>query len=313
MLVYLQRNYVFPDILRQTPGGKGKWNDMQFTFAKPQTCDAVVVLNHPLEDISLKCRKGNKFILIQEPPYAANNYFKLHFRFYNHIVSGFDSEHNFISHKTQAALPWHINKSFDELNALDVNQKTGDVSWVTSNNNLFPQHKVRLGFIAYLKQQSYPFALLGRGFTPIQDKFDGIYPYKYTIAAENYIGPNYFTEKIIDAFLSWTMPIYYGSPNITDYFPAESMIRVDLNDHQQALETIKEAIANRAWEKNIEAIAHARQLILQKYQLFPLLHDLISNSAGSKNEYEKIFLPASGLTTLEKYKKNVRTLFKSNK
>jgi hypothetical protein len=40
----------------------------------------------------------------------------------------------------------------------------------------------------------------------------------FHIAIENTQNNNYFTEKIIDAFLTKTIPIYWGCPNLNDYF-----------------------------------------------------------------------------------------------
>jgi hypothetical protein len=314
MLVLLLRNYEYPDLFRQTPGSKGKWGDMQFTSNEVKECDYVVVLNHPIKNIKVICRKGARILVVQEPPYEKNNFFKFHFRFYDTIISGFKKMNSFKILNTQAALPWHVNKTYDELSDLSLDKiiaKNDKVSFVTSNSNINPPHQLRLNFIEYMKAQAFDFALYGRGFQPLDDKFDGIYPYKYTIAAENFISNDYFTEKIIDAFLSWSMPVYYGCPNITDYFPAESMILVDLKNPKEALEKIKNAIENKLWDKNIDAIRQARELALNKYQLFPMLHDLIKNEPAYHSEkLEKTFLPYSGLTRVESIKKKIKIFFK---
>jgi hypothetical protein len=311
MLVYLQRNYDFPDLFRQTPGNSGKWEDLEFTFDQPSSCDYMVVLNHPRKNISVQCRKGGKILIIQEPPYKENDYFRMYFPYFDHIISGFDKKYSDKILNCQASLPWHIGKSYDELSEMECTGigKKDKVSWITSNNNIFPQHKVRLDFIEYMKKKGYDFDLFGRGFNPIADKFEGISPYKYTIAAENYIGRNYFTEKISDAYLSWSMPVYSGCPNITDYFPAESLIQIDLNSPVEAFEKIQHAVENKLWDKNIDAIRHARELVLNKYQLFPAISEIIK-SHELQNKFERIYIPADGLTRYEKLKKNIKQLLK---
>jgi len=312
MLVYLHSNYDFPDLLHQTPHNNGQWGEFQFTTNLLDKCDYIVVLNQPTKNIHTQCLKGGKIIITQEPPYERNSYLKLHFRFYDTIISAFKSDSKFKIINSQAALPWHIGKNYDELMSLVPNPETkkDKVSWITSNNNFFPQHKIRLDFIDYLKNQRFEFDLFGRGFSPIKDKFDGIYPYKYTIAAENYIANDYFTEKIIDAYLSWSMPIYAGCPNITNYFPAESMIKIDLNNPEESLDIIKNAVENKLWDKNIDAIKHARELVLNKYQLFPMLSDFIKNNLISNNStnYVDTFVPSSGLTRMEEFKKRIRNI-----
>lgn len=49
----------------------------------------------------------------------------------------------------------------------------------------------------------------------------------YHIAVENSTNKNYFTEKIIDAFLSKTIPVYWGCPNIDQFFNMDGVITFD--------------------------------------------------------------------------------------
>lgn len=46
----------------------------------------------------------------------------------------------------------------------------------------------------------------------------------FHICIENTLHENYFTEKIMDAFLFRTVPIYYGCPNIGKFFDKEGII-----------------------------------------------------------------------------------------
>lgn len=48
--------------------------------------------------------------------------------------------------------------------------------------------------------------------------------YKFTIAFENSVRSGYYTEKLTDAFLSNTVPIYFGDPNVNRTFNCEAMI-----------------------------------------------------------------------------------------
>lgn len=49
----------------------------------------------------------------------------------------------------------------------------------------------------------------------------------FHIAIENHSVNNYFTEKVIDCFLSRTIPIYYGDKNIGKHFNENGMIMVN--------------------------------------------------------------------------------------
>jgi hypothetical protein len=53
----------------------------------------------------------------------------------------------------------------------------------------------------------------------------------FHITIENNKADDYFTEKLIDCFVSMTIPIYYGCPNIGAYFNIRGMIIInDIND-----------------------------------------------------------------------------------
>ncbi|QKJ30441.1 hypothetical protein HQ865_11965 [Mucilaginibacter mali] len=49
-------------------------------------------------------------------------------------------------------------------------------------------------------------------------------PYKFTIAFENYVYPGYQTEKLYDAMLCQSIPIYCGDPFIGDIFNTKSFV-----------------------------------------------------------------------------------------
>jgi Glycosyltransferase family 10 (fucosyltransferase) C-term len=52
--------------------------------------------------------------------------------------------------------------------------------------------------------------------------------YRYAICIENSRDKNYFSEKIADAWLSWTKPVYYGCPNLAELVPKKSFIGIDI-------------------------------------------------------------------------------------
>jgi hypothetical protein len=51
--------------------------------------------------------------------------------------------------------------------------------------------------------------------------------YQYSVVIENDRHLNYFTEKLIDCLLMKTIPIYYGCPNIEEYFDPTGWIVLD--------------------------------------------------------------------------------------
>jgi hypothetical protein len=85
------------------------------------------------------------------------------------------------------------------------------------------------------------------------------------------------------------MPIYYGCTNLGQYFPRESFIEIDIGD-ANAAEIIREAVASDRWTRSREAIAHARELVLDRYQLFPFLAEQIGNERREGGEKREITL-----------------------
>jgi hypothetical protein len=306
------RNYKYPPIEKQSPLLDGVWNNIQLSEQFEGVVDFCVILNHPTNDVRIKVNQGGTWLFLQEPPDPKNVYFKNYFKFADQIYSGFgNSIQNGI--KETISLPWHINKTYQELKELDINAliKDRDVSWITSNNNMFSGHEVRLSFIEFLRLEKFEFDLYGRGFNPIDDKFQGLKNYKYSIAAENYSADDYWTEKIQDCFLSWCMPIYYGCTNLEKYFPKESYIQVDLNDRKGSLQIIKEAIKNDLWSKNKDAIAESRRLILDQYQLFPYIERLISkyNQTHLVPKKTNLYIPNDGLDSWQRFKHKLHRAF----
>jgi hypothetical protein len=82
----------------------------------------------------------------------------------------------------------------------------------------------------------------------------------YHVCIENTSNPNYFTEKILDCFLHGAMPIYYGCPNIGEYFNTDGIITFKTVDQ---LIAILNSLDETTYLKNHQAIEENRQLSLQ--------------------------------------------------
>lgn len=185
-------------------------------------------------------------------------------------------------------IEWHLSKSYAQLvESTGKIAKTQVLSAILSLEKRLPGHIKRLAFIPFLEKVSR-FDLYGRnridspsyrGPLPFAQKEDGLFPYKYTFAAENSCERNYWTEKIADAILSECLCFYWGCPNLGDFIDERAFVRIDLDKPDEALATIKECIANDEWSKRIEYIRAAKARILNHWQFFPTLARLVSASA----------------------------------
>ncbi|HOX07101.1 MAG TPA: glycosyltransferase family 10 [Planctomycetota bacterium] len=273
-VVRIIKDWAWPDLRRQTPGQTGEWGGVRLALEPVEYYDYVLVLNRVRHTTTVRCAPENIWALMQEPP--CDDRRRLH-KGAPEFARIFTTDPTLTGPRyvhCQPALPWHVNRDYDFLAKCPPLDKDRDLSWVTSSLATLPGHRRRLGFLRKITGQ-VPFDLFGRGFQPIDDKWDALAPYRYSLAVENHSNPYYWTEKISDCLLAWTMPIYHGCTRIAEYLPADCMIRLDIDD-PDAVEKIREAVASDRWKKNRDAIAHARELILNKHQLFPLVAGMVA-------------------------------------
>ena len=277
-------------LMRQTPNQSRQWDNIEFTFEPVYNPDFLIILNFIPEHTIVECSPENIWAIIQEPPVPNYKWFAKGFKKFSRVYTTDMSLKGNKYRHVQPALRWYIDKDYDYLKTCKIPDKTRHLSWITSNKRIFKGHQTRLKLLEQISQV-IDFDLWGNGFKRIPDKWDGLAPYKYSLAIENYSGLHYWSEKLADCFLSYTMPIYYGCVNLCDYFPKESFIWIDINKPQEAIAIIEESIASNLWEKNLEAITYARELILDKYQLFPFLSQQIRESNCQSSPSTRIELP----------------------
>ncbi len=91
---------------------------------------------------------------------------------------------------------------------------------------------------------------------------------------ENSRYPHYFTEKLTDTYLGHAYPFYYGCPNLSDYYSADAFTPIDIKDPKTAIKNIERAIDADLYSLNQKHLHEARDLTLNKYNLFPMLAEI---------------------------------------
>ena len=291
--VCILRDWHNIDVLRQTPGKKGVWEDIIYSEAIEPKSDYTIVLNRPLADVTVHCPPQNVWAIIQEPPNEIFSRLHKGDSSFSRVYTSDETLQGDRYFHSQPAVAWHVDQNYDELLQCGIPEKKLDLSWITTNKMVFRGHRARMKFLQKI-QDELEFDLFGYGICPIDNKWDGLAPYRYSLAIENHSNPYYWSEKIADCFLTCTMPIYYGCTRINDYFPPESMISIDIGDPDSAA-LIREAIHKNHWERNLDAIAHARQLVLNQYQLFPFItkeiHDYEQEGITQVSDDHLVFIP----------------------
>ena len=273
MRIKLSSNSKHP-FLQQTPGGKGIWKGDTFIFNElVAECDAWVVYENLYGLESATC-PPHKVILLTGEPLEVRKYGESWLKSFSLVRSVQAGLRHTNLQVGQTALPWHIGKSYDELALADFPEKAEDISIICSNKAMTGGHRRRLAFVEQLLRRK-PMPRFGRGFHDLADKWEGLAPFRFSLAIENSQHPHYWTEKIADCFLAGTVPIYWGAPNIREYFPDESMIILDTLDPAQAAKIIEEQATEESYRRRLPALREAKRRVLEEYNLFEVAHQMV--------------------------------------
>ncbi len=310
--VKITTNFTNVPIKRQLPNLSSEWQNCKFYINEEITkCDFWFVYRD-LEAIeNVYCAPDNTYFITGEP--TSVKIFKKEFlnQFGNIITSQRNIEHSNVIY-SQEGLPWLIGRkdnfilNYDNFNQNKIVDKKKLISVITSNKNITEGHRKRYEFVMRLKERfGENIDVFGRGINDIEDKIDAIANYKYHIVIENSVYDDYWTEKLSDTLLVDTYPIYYGCKNIEKYFPLGSYTKIDIDDFEGSCETIKRVIDNNTYENSIDKIEEAKQLILNKYNLFAMICDIVNSKSVYNNHTKKIILKPELF-----YKKDVKSLIK---
>ncbi len=165
--------------------------------------------------------------------------------------------------------------------------KTKLCSVICSTNAVTKGHRKRIEFVNLLREKfSDQIDFYGRGIRTIQDKDIALANYRYHIALENSVHDDYWTEKLSDSFLRGCFPIYSGCPNLSDYFPRESYLQIDIQNPGIAMETIANILKGHNDKKYASALAEAKRRVLYEYNIFPTLENIFIKIESTGLNYE---------------------------
>lgn len=282
-------------LLRQTPAGAGKWKNVTFDVTGDQPPYDWWIVCHSTalpQTITTTCDPNHVVYCSMEPEDWVSDDF---LRQFSMIVSADPS------HLEMGALPinvttWWVghDKSqsqdgdpylldYEGLRHLEVPQKHRRISVVSSGKRVLPGHERRFAFLQWLQRSPYGrhIDFFGTGFRPIADKWQAVHPYEYHMAIENSRLPHYWSEKISDAYLGFSLPLYFGCPNIEEYFPGDSLRELDITSYSRASLVIERALDAGPNSHELTAIRRAREAVLDRFNLFAILASIASSPAKS--------------------------------
>jgi len=112
----------------------------------------------------------------------------------------------------------------------------------------------RYDFLDLLEEQQIPIDNAGAYKNTIAHKVEGNYysrpildfqsGYRMVLALENAKLDNYITEKIVNPFRAGTIPVYYGSDKICEYFNKDRFVIVDQKNPEEAIAEMKRLLTD---------------------------------------------------------------------
>lgn len=298
-----------------TPQNEGKWKNIEGTN-DISNCDYLVVFDDLDKNlVELGLNKFNEYF----QDYNKIIYFQIEnsqiLRKYKHswfcysilpkLQNIFSYENNYFYIFTT---PDFVNKSYDELINMKYTERNKNISAIVSSKNFGKTYIDRMKFlINYSKENKDKIDIYGKGWNNDilgsnykgeldsfhQDyrvinkktKYDGLVNYNYSLCLENYPNDKLISEKITDALLCWTLPIYSGSKYTNSYFPKDSFYLIDIYD-KDVNKKIYNKIQTPPTKKEIDSIGEARKLILNKYNVWEQTYQVINNREEYLKEYK---------------------------
>lgn len=270
-----------------SPNNSGRWENI-FSVDEIDEADYVVVIQTAGWDLSRL--PPERIVHIQREPDE--------FFFTQYVLDSISP----LSHKYRVVDNYAIQlwdliwKSYDELKNEDFPPKTKNLSWVTTTSGdgnepsgiqVLTGHRLRMQFLQnFLKKFPDQMDLFGRGLVgpkynyecnkgELFDKWYGLEKYRYTFSFENSWQRGYFTDDICDGIFAGCMPIFWGCPNLEEFLPEGSFIRLDIT-REDAPERAMEIVNSDFRERHLDALREAKKLILDKYNLWPSLHRILN-------------------------------------
>lgn len=156
--------------------------------------------------------------------------------------------------------------------------KTKNISLVSSNLQKCELHKFRMQLANYFSNDTKvdTFGTFNGGKNILIS--ESLTNYRYSIVIENHISKYWFTEKILNCFASFTIPIYFGAKGISDFFNPDGIIFIN-NDSIEKIENILQS-CNEADYLNrenalIDNYARVQKFLCIEDYLFENFNDIL--------------------------------------
>jgi hypothetical protein len=217
-----------------------------FDWDRTHNDDHVILTDKSLDLVSSVSSKKKYAWLVESPMITPNAYDFIRKNYDKFdLIFTFDKNLLGLSHKF-VLLP--IGGCWIEENDRIIHDKTKLIGITLSAKKITEGHRLRHDIVnTNLINNLDVF-----GFNnPIQNKIIGLKEYKFNLIIENAREDYYFTEKLIDCFITGTIPVYWGCPSIHEFFDIKGIITFSSLDE---LNKKKNLIDDEFYKNNYQSV-----------------------------------------------------------
>jgi hypothetical protein len=283
---------------RQTEGGIGVCGGVRFLLNEDAGAEAewLFVFDSPPEPIETRIPRERRILVITEPP-EVKPYPPRYARQFGVILSPFHLPGARAGNMRieGACLNWHYGvsavsvgrpsalRNLEAINGLPIPAKSKKLSVICSDKTYTQAQRDRIVFVEKLVRRfGSSVDVFGRGRKFIEDKAEAIAEYKYHIVLENNHIANFWTEKLSDAYIGYSLPLYVGAPNIETSLPDPGgLIRLPLHDHEASFAIIADLLDTDPYEARLPAIARCREWCLKETNVFERVARIIKETTAA--------------------------------
>lgn len=189
-------------------------------------------------------------------------------------------------HRSIPYVHFHHNATYDQLNSIDETNRTKLICSITTGFKGIPGYQSRGLFLDMFSASNRFFDLFGK-FSRLSaampsyrgqciSKWKIVCQYKYCLVIENSNDDYYISEKIFDALICGSMPIYYGSDKIFEAIPEHWFYYLPSLDSSE-IEKVNSFIATDAHTIVSVNRAEICKIIYEKFGFYSALEKILAN------------------------------------
>jgi hypothetical protein len=209
----------------------------------------------------------DEHIYLYQEPFVITNlrpFILTHWKKFKYILTYDDTLlHLPNAHKFIPACTWITQH---DAESIQIEQKKFQISSLTGAKAFTAGHKFRLEVLKRASEFSIPSTFFRTNVPPMtsksSDKIHLFREYQFSLIIENSRLNNCFTEKLCDCLYTKTIPIYYGAPNISEYFDTTGWIILENESVETLLAKIR--TLDESWyQRHLDTVMKNYESVLQ--------------------------------------------------